>query len=46
MMKRALFAAVVGGVACFVLDGGWLNKFVPKPDADPAKLIGRSLVLE
>ena len=26
-------------------DGGWLNKFVPKPDADPGKLIGRSLVL-
>jgi len=27
-------------------DGGWMNKFVPKPGADPAKLVGRSLVLE
>ena len=26
-------------------DGGWIDKFVPKPDADPSKLIGRSLVL-
>ena len=26
-------------------DGGWMDKFVPKPDADPSKLIGRSLVL-
>jgi hypothetical protein len=26
-------------------DGGWMDKFVPKPDADPNKLIGRSLVL-
>ena len=26
-------------------DGGWLNKFVPKPGADPNKLVGRSLVL-
>jgi len=27
-------------------DGGWMNKFVPKPGADPARLVGRSLVLE
>ena len=26
-------------------DGGWMDKFVPRPDADPSKLIGRSLVL-
>lgn len=26
-------------------DGGWADKFVPKPDADPGKLIGRPLVL-
>ena len=27
-------------------DGGWMDKFVPKPGADASKLIGRSLVLE
>ena len=27
-------------------DGGWMDKFVPKPDADPDKLVGRPLVLE
>jgi sugar lactone lactonase YvrE len=27
-------------------DGGWVNKFVPKPGADPARLVGRSLVLD
>jgi sugar lactone lactonase YvrE len=26
-------------------DGGWVNKFVPRPGADPSKLIGRPLVL-
>ena len=26
--------------------GGWLNKFTPKPDADPDKLLGRHLVLD
>lgn len=26
-------------------DGGWMDKFVPKPDADPARLVGRPLVL-
>ena len=26
-------------------DGGWMDKFVQKPDADTSKLIGRSLVL-
>jgi sugar lactone lactonase YvrE len=26
-------------------DGGWVNKFVPKPGADPTKLVGRPLVL-
>lgn len=24
-------------------DGGWVNRFVPKRGADPAKLIGRPL---
>ena len=27
-------------------DGGWMDKFVPKPNADPDKLVGRPLVLE
>ena len=27
-------------------DGGWMSKFIPKPDADPARLVGRGLVLE
>ena len=26
-------------------DGGYVTKLVPKPDADPSKLIGRKLVL-
>ena len=26
-------------------DGGWMDKFVPKPGADPGKLIGAGLVL-
>ena len=26
-------------------EGGWMNKFVPKPGADPIKLVGRGLVL-
>jgi DNA-binding beta-propeller fold protein YncE len=26
-------------------DGGWVNKFVPKADADPSELVGRPLVL-
>jgi hypothetical protein len=26
-------------------DGGWLDKFIPKPDADPAAIVGRGLVL-
>jgi hypothetical protein len=26
-------------------DGGWVNKFVPKPGADPGTLIGKPLVL-
>ncbi len=26
-------------------EGGWLSKFVPKPGADPIKLVGRGLVL-
>lgn len=34
-----------GNVYVASWSGGWLNKFVPKPDADPAKLIGRGLVL-
>ena len=27
-------------------DGGWVNKFVPKPGADPSQIIGRPLVLK
>jgi DNA-binding beta-propeller fold protein YncE len=27
-------------------DGGWMDKFVPRADADPEKLVGRPLVLE
>jgi hypothetical protein len=27
-------------------DGGWVNKFVPKPGADPSKLIGPRLLLQ
>ncbi len=34
-----------GNVYVASWDGGWLNKFVPKPDADPSKLVARSLVL-
>jgi streptogramin lyase len=34
-----------GNVYVASWSGGWLNKFVPKPDADPANLIGRGLVL-
>ena len=26
-------------------DGGWVNKFVPKPGADPSKLVGKRLIL-
>jgi DNA-binding beta-propeller fold protein YncE len=35
-----------GNVYVASWSGGWLNKFVPKPDADPRHLIGRGLVLE
>lgn len=34
-----------GNVYIASWDGGWINKFIPKPDADPSKLIGTSLVL-
>jgi len=34
-----------GNVYVVSWDGGWLNKFVPKPGADPIKLVGRGLVL-
>ena len=27
-------------------DGGWLNQFIPKPDGDSAKLVGRPLRLQ
>ena len=27
-------------------DGGWMDKFVPKPGADPGKLVGRALILD
>ena len=37
----------VNGVLYVVnYDGGWVNKFVPKPGSDPSKLIGRPLILE
>jgi hypothetical protein len=35
-----------GNVYVASWSGGWLNKFVPKPDADPRHLMGRALVLE
>ena len=35
-----------GNVYVASWDGGWLNKFVPKADADPEELVGRPLVLE
>lgn len=34
-----------GNVYIASWDGGWMDKFIPKPGADPGKLIGRSLVL-
>ena len=34
-----------GAVYITSWDGGWVNKFVPKPGADPSKLIGRRLIL-
>ena len=34
-----------GNVYVASWDGGWANKFVPKPNADPGRLIGRALVL-
>ena len=34
-----------GNVYIASWDGGWMNKFVPKADADPAKLVARGLVL-
>jgi sugar lactone lactonase YvrE len=34
-----------GNVYIASWDGGWLNKFVPKPGADPSKLVGRGIVL-
>ena len=34
-----------GNVYIASWDGGWANKFVPKPNADPSKLVGRPLVL-
>ena len=35
-----------GNVYVASWDGGWVNKFVPRADADPTKLIGKPLVLE
>lgn len=35
-----------GNVYIASWDGGWVNKFVPKPGADPKKLISQSLVLK
>ncbi len=35
-----------GNVYVASWSGGWLNKFVPQPDADPSQLIGRGLVVE
>ena len=34
-----------GNVYVASWDGGWVNKFVPKSDGDPGKLVGRGLVL-
>jgi sugar lactone lactonase YvrE len=34
-----------GNVYVASWDGGWLNRFSPKPGADPARLVGRPLVL-
>jgi hypothetical protein len=34
-----------GNVYIASWDGGWANKYVPKPNADPSKLVGRALVL-
>ena len=34
-----------GNVYIASWDGGWMNKFIPKPNADPDKLVGRPLVL-
>ncbi|HUP51596.1 MAG TPA: hypothetical protein VM198_03920 [Longimicrobiales bacterium] len=35
-----------GNVYVASWDGGWTNKFVPQPGADPSRLIGRPLVLD
>ena len=35
-----------GNVYIASWSGGWLNKFAPRPDADPDTLLGRSLTLE
>lgn len=35
-----------GNVYVASWDGGWVDKFVPKPGADPERLVGRGLVLE
>ena len=35
-----------GNVYVASWSGGWLNKFVPRPDADPSTLMGRGLVLD
>jgi len=34
-----------GNVYVASWDGGWMNKFVPRPGADPGHLVGRPLVL-
>jgi hypothetical protein len=35
-----------GNVYIASWDGGWVDKFVPKPSADPGRLVGRGLVLQ
>lgn len=35
-----------GNVYIASWDGGWVDKFVPKPGADPGKLVGRGIVLQ
>jgi len=35
-----------GNVSIASWSGGWLNKFAPRPHADPDTLLGRSLTLE
>jgi DNA-binding beta-propeller fold protein YncE len=35
-----------GNVYIASWDGGWATKYIPKPDADPSRLVGRKLVIQ